>query len=149
MDLILWRHAEAEQGGPDAERKLTEKGREQAKKLAAWLKPRLKAYQLLSSPAERAKETTTFLDSRFGILRELYSNASPAELLEAVGWPKEEGTVILVGHQPQLGEVAAFLMTRSVAPWSIKKGAIWWFKTGDEGGKIVTELTAVIAPKLA
>jgi len=149
MDLILWRHAEAEQGGPDAERKLTEKGLEQAKKVAAWLRPRLSKYQIFSSPAERAKETATPLDGRFDILRELYSNASPPDLLEAVGWPKGEGTVILVGHQPQLGELAAFLMTRSVAPWSIKKGAIWWFKTGHEGGKIVTELIAVVPPKLA
>ena len=34
MELILWRHAEAEDGYPDLERALTEKGHEQAKKMA-------------------------------------------------------------------------------------------------------------------
>jgi len=149
MDLILWRHAEAEQGGPDADRHLTEKGLEQAKKVGAWLKSRVREYQIFSSPAERAKETAAALDGRFGILKELYGNAPPASLLEVVGWPGKEGTVILVGHQPQLGEVAAFLMTRSAEPWGVKKGAIWWFKTGREGGRLLTELVAVIPPKLA
>ena len=41
MDLILWRHAEAEEGGPDLERRLTPKGRKQAKRVAAWLLQRL------------------------------------------------------------------------------------------------------------
>lgn len=54
MELILWRHAEAEDGYPDHERALTEKGHEQAKKMAAWLKPRLpKDTQILVSPADR------------------------------------------------------------------------------------------------
>ena len=40
MELILWRHAEAEDGSPDAARKLTAKGEKQAQKLARWLKER-------------------------------------------------------------------------------------------------------------
>jgi phosphohistidine phosphatase len=148
MDVILWRHAEAEAGGPDAERKLTEKGLEQARSVGQWLRKRLKNYQILSSPAVRARETAAGLDERFGILKQLYGSASPAEVLESVGWPDGEGTVILVGHQPQLGEVAAFLMTRSVSPWAIKKGAIWWFRTEREAGRLVTELVAVVPPKM-
>ncbi|MEK7844656.1 MAG: histidine phosphatase family protein, partial [Pseudomonadota bacterium] len=41
MELILWRHAEAEEGIPDAERKLTEKGLGQAKRMSDWLKSKL------------------------------------------------------------------------------------------------------------
>jgi len=43
MDLILWRHAEAEDAGgkPDLERNLTRHGRKQAARMAEWLKPRL------------------------------------------------------------------------------------------------------------
>ena len=37
MDLILWRHAEAEAGEPDDGRALTSKGHKQAEKMAAWL----------------------------------------------------------------------------------------------------------------
>jgi phosphohistidine phosphatase len=149
MDLILWRHAEAEAGGPDAERRLTEKGREQAKKVAAWLRARVKEPRVFSSPAERAKETASAVGVRVEILHELYANAAPSDLLAAIGWPDEDGAIVLAGHQPQLGELAAFLLTRSVAPWPVKKGAIWWFKTGLDGGKIETELVAVISPKLA
>ena len=36
MDLILWRHAEAEDGSP-ASRKLTKRGRDHAKRVAATL----------------------------------------------------------------------------------------------------------------
>lgn len=148
MDLILWRHAEAEAGGADAERKLTEKGREQARVMGQWLKRRLKSYQLFSSPAVRARETAAGLEERCGILKGLYGGAAPPEVLESVGWPEGEGTVILVGHQPQLGEIAAFLMTRTAAPWPIKKGAIWWFRAEREAGRPVTELVAVMPPKL-
>jgi len=37
MDLILWRNAEAENGPPDLERKLTAKGRRHAERMAEWL----------------------------------------------------------------------------------------------------------------
>ena len=60
MELILWRHAEAEDGYPDLERALTEKGHEQAKKMADWLKSRLpKDTQVLVSPAKRAQQTAS------------------------------------------------------------------------------------------
>ena len=38
MDLILWRHAEAEDTVPDLSRELTRKGCKQAQKMATWLK---------------------------------------------------------------------------------------------------------------
>ena len=41
MELILWRHAEAEEGYPDLERALTEKGHEQAKKNGCMVKSAL------------------------------------------------------------------------------------------------------------
>jgi phosphohistidine phosphatase len=51
MDLILWRHADAEGGSPDSERRLTERGREQARRVAAWLKARLpRGCEVLVSP---------------------------------------------------------------------------------------------------
>ena len=38
MVSIIWRHADAERGGRDEERRLTVKGRKQAKRVAAWLR---------------------------------------------------------------------------------------------------------------
>src|SRR5687767_291721 len=57
MDLILWRHAEAEDGlpgAPDAGRELTARGRRQAMKMAGWLDRNLPSgCRILCSPARR------------------------------------------------------------------------------------------------
>lgn len=58
MDLILWRHAEAEDSVPDSERKLTAKGCKQAEKVGGWLAERLPDdARILVSPAARAQQT--------------------------------------------------------------------------------------------
>jgi phosphohistidine phosphatase len=149
MELILWRHAEAEDGVPDGERELTKKGHKQAAAMAAWLKERLpKRARILASPAKRAQQTAAALEARFTTVREIGVGASAAEVVEAAGWPDAGGTVIVVGHQPTLGRVAALLATGAEADWPIKKGAVWWFarRVRDGGAQVV--LRAVIAPDL-
>ena len=62
MELILWRHAEAEDPGPkgDFARELTKKGRKQAERMAEWLRPRLEGkWRVIASPAARAIQTVT------------------------------------------------------------------------------------------
>ena len=72
MELILWRHADAEEGGTDLERRLTAKGRKQAARMAEWLRRRLpEKFSVLSSPARRAKETAEALEESFEIFPEL------------------------------------------------------------------------------
>ena len=51
MELILWRHADAEDGAPDLERRLTPKGRKEAERVAAWLLAHLPAGQALLTTA--------------------------------------------------------------------------------------------------
>lgn len=149
MEIILWRHAEAEQTTPDEKRRLTKKGREQADRVGAWLKARLPEYRLLSSPASRARETAEGLAANCEILPELYGGSSVLGVLEAAGWPRAAEPIVLVGHQPLLGEIAAYLMTRRTESWPIKKGAIWWFRCEERGGAIASELVACVPPKLA
>ena len=149
MDLILWRHAEAENSWPDEARHLTTKGKDQAARLGRWLRDRLPSYRLLSSPAARAVETAQGLDTVLDLMPELYGGASVMDVLECAGWPRAERTVILVGHQPLLGEIAAYLMTRRTESWPVKKGAIWWFRCQETGHGIQTELLASVSPKLA
>jgi phosphohistidine phosphatase len=149
MELILWRHAEAEDGVPDGERALTKKGRKQAATLAAWLKPRLpKQARILASPATRAQQTAAALELPFVTAREIAVGATAGEVLRAAGWPDADGTVVVVGHQPTLGRVAAVLLAGEEADWSVKKGAIWWFtrRVRDGGGQVL--LRAVIGPDL-
>ena len=145
MELILWRHADAEDRVPDEARALTAKGEKQAKRVAKWLKQRLpEQARVLASPAKRAQQTARALTAKFETRRELGTIAGPQAILEAAGWPHAGGTVVVVGHQPTLGQAAALALTGRAAQWSLKKGALWWLESrGDES---VTR--AVIAPDL-
>jgi phosphohistidine phosphatase len=148
MDLILWRHAEAEDDAPDRERKLTAKGRRQAEKVAGWLNARLPDdAQVLASPTARTQETAAMLKRPFDTVAAIGPGATWAAITEAAGWPDHRGTIVIVGHQPVLGEVAAQLLAGHVSSWSVKKGALWWFthRGRDSTG---TMLRAVIGPDL-
>jgi phosphohistidine phosphatase len=149
MDLLLWRHAEAEDGIPDGERALTKKGQKQAAAMAAWLKERLpKRVRILASPATRAQQTAAALEERFTTLREIGVGATAADVVKSAGWPDAGGAVIVVGHQPTLGRVAALLATGAEAEWPIRKGAVWWFTHRVRNGDGQAVLRAVIGPDL-
>jgi phosphohistidine phosphatase len=140
MELILWRHADAEDGTPDLARRLTQKGRDQAKRVAAWLEARLpKDYVLLCSPALRARETAEAL-AKPRIVEALAPGASVTQILQVAGWPDAEGTAILVGHQPDFGRAIAYVVTRRATDWTLEKGALWWLARD--------EVRAVISPDL-
>ena len=149
MNLILWRHADAEDaapGKPDAARALTAQGEKQAQRMAAWLGKRLSGEVLiLVSPAERAQQTARSLARRFETSHEVGTAAEPQSVLKAAGWPDGEGTVVIVGHQPTLGQAAALALTGRPAEWSVKKGAIWWIESRGRGEAGVR---AVIAPDM-
>lgn len=148
MDLILWRHAEAEDDAPDRERKLTAKGRRQAEKVAAWLNERLPDdARILASPTARTQETAAMLKRPFDTVAAIGPGASWAAIIEAAGWPDHSGATVIVGHQPVLGEVAAQLLAGQVSSWSVKKGALWWFTHRARDGTGIT-LRAVIGPDL-
>jgi phosphohistidine phosphatase len=145
MDLILWRHADAENGMPDDERALTAKGVKQAKQMADWLKERLpKDAVVLASPARRARETAQALTRKFEVTEKVGTGATPQAVLKAAGWPNGEGTVVVVGHQPTLGHTAALLLNGKPQEWTIRKGGIWWLARRDRD----TIVRAVIAPDL-
>ena len=147
MDLILWRHAEAEEGFPDESRALTERGLRQAALMAQWLKPRLpKEYRLLVSPAKRTKQTAKALCSDFAVCNAVRPGASFTSILAETGWPDAKGCVVVVGHQPALGQVAALLLSGFEGAWSVKKGAVWWFSNRTRRDETQTVLRAVISP---
>ena len=147
MELILWRHADAEDalGGDDMGRALTKKGRKQAERMALWLAPRLSEdWLLLSSPARRAVETAQALGRRIEEREALGPGMTADDVLAAAGWPDHRRPVLVVGHQPTLGEVAAMLLA-SRRPAAVRKAAAWWFAARD--GEIL--LRAVMDPDLA
>ena len=93
MDLILWRHAEAEPGEPDLGRRLTAKGVKQAERMGAWLERHLPdSARILVSPADRAQQTALGLKRKFKTVDELAPGASAAAVLAAANWPDSQGT---------------------------------------------------------
>jgi phosphohistidine phosphatase len=109
MRLVLVRHADAAPGSPDELRKLTAEGREQARALGHRLRADgIEADAVLSSPLLRARETAAVLglgepepDDR------LAPGATAESVREAIAGRGE--IVVVVGHQPDCGRIAASL----------------------------------------
>lgn len=149
MDLILWRHAEAGDGVPDASRALTAKGRKQAAQMARWLRERLPEDTcIMVSPATRAQETAQALSARFETDTQLAPGASFAAVVAASRWPHANTAVVVVGHQPTLGQAAALLVAGSPQPWNLKKGAILWLSHRVREGQEQVVLRAAVSPDL-
>ena len=156
MDLILWRHAEATEADaliPDVKRRLTPHGEKQARAVARWLQERQpKHLRILVSPAVRAQQTAHALAQRFDIEAKIGPGADVADLLSAANWPEgpkqRGGTVLLVGHQPALGRLAALLLSGQEADWTVKKAAMWWFSNRSREGESQTVLRAVVGPEM-
>ena len=150
MELILWRHAEAEDPGPggDLARNLTRKGRKQAERMAEWLRPRLEGeWRVIASPAARAVQTVTPLGLDYDVRPGIDPTRAAADVLREVDWPLG-GNVIAVGHNPTFGEVAARLIGGGGGEVPFRKGAIWWFATRERGGQMETVLKVVMAPDM-
>lgn len=151
MELILWRHADAETaapGQPDEARALTSKGQKQAQKMGEWLNRNLPDdCRILVSPAVRAQQTAEGLGRKFKTSPALATNVDAEDILRAAHWPDSREPVLIVGHQPTLGQVAALLIAGSRQAWMIRKGNIVWIERRDEDGQ--NYLKAVLGPDLA
>ncbi|AMO25013.1 phosphohistidine phosphatase SixA [Ramlibacter solisilvae] len=154
MDLILWRHAEAEEGRTglaDLDRALTRRGEEQAKWMGAWLSRRLPDDTLvLCSPALRCQQTALRFERGFKLLEALAPGQSAASLMEAAQWPSAQRPVLVVGHQPTLGEAVAKLLRMQGSSCYIRKGAAWWLQSRDRGNGVQQAIVwAVQSPETA
>jgi phosphohistidine phosphatase len=138
MDLILWRHADAEfasEGEDDLSRQLTAKGEKQALRMAAWLDRHLpEGARILVSPARRTEQTAKALNRKYKLRDELVPDSSADEVLALIKWdqdkgPQGKGPVLIVGHQPYLGEIAARLLGMEEHSCAIRKGAVWWLRS--------------------
>ena len=102
--------------------------------------------RVLSSPADRAQQTAQALKRKFKVVDDLVPGASVPAVLAAAGWPDSREAVLVVGHQPTLGEVAAFLLTDQELGWSVRKGAVWWLSNRVRDGVATTVVKVVIGP---
>ncbi|TJZ77468.1 SixA phosphatase family protein [Chitiniphilus eburneus] len=145
MDLILWRHAEAEDGYNDLARGLTPRGQEQAKRAAVWLKDALgkRPARVIASEALRAQQTAAAFSDHVEVDGRINPDVRAAAYIVAANWPSD-GTVVLVGHQPTLGRAASLLLAGTEIDWQIKKSAIWWLHHDEADDSIL--LKAVHLP---
>ncbi|WP_341904861.1 histidine phosphatase family protein [Polaromonas sp. YR568] len=156
MDLILWRHAEAEdwpEGDPDGardlERSLTPRGEKQAARMAAWLDRQLPdGARIFVSPARRCEQTALALGRKYKLRPELAPDATPDQLLELVQWPQCKAPILVVGHQPTLGQTIARLMGLQESECAVKKGSIWWLRHRDRDGTNQTVVVTVQSPEV-
>ena len=152
MDLILWRHAEAEEaqaGMSDLERALTAKGQKQARRMGQWLDSQLPdSCRILCSPALRTLQTAEALGRKFKIHSDLAPGADPSDILKAANGPGNKDAVLVVGHQPTLGQAASLLLTGDDLEWDIRKASAWWFAQRDPGNAASVYLKAVMAADL-
>jgi phosphohistidine phosphatase len=147
MELILWRHAEAAPGMPDAARPLTETGRRHAQLMARWLRPRLSPdLVILCSPALRTRQTATTLLLPFTVSDALGKDSNAKTMRDAAGWPDNPHNVMLVGHQPGLSELLDLLLGAITPLDDMPKAGIWWLAARHPTGRLVIDVKAVIGP---
>lgn len=154
MDLILWRHAEAGDGLPselnadsDLKRSLTPRGEKQAARVAAWLDRHLpESARILVSPARRCEQTAMTLGRKYKIRQELAPGTTLAQMLDLVQWPQGKSSVLVIGHQPTLGQTIAHLLGLQESDCAVRKGAVWWLRHRDRDGQGQTVVVTVQSP---
>ena len=149
MELILWRHAEAEDGEPDLARELTGKGHRQARRMARWLRAYLpKDARILCSPARRTRQTVDPLHRPYTICDAIKPGCTARQMLEASGWPAGDGTVVLVGHNPAISELASLLLAGAPFPMTLRRGAAVWLSSRTREGEPGVVLKAAMIPSM-
>jgi phosphohistidine phosphatase len=147
MDLILWRHAEAvdwQEGCDDLDRALTARGYKQAIRMAEWLERQLpESTRILSSPARRCEDTVCRLDRKYKLSNELLPDTDASNILTLLQWPNAKATVLLVGHQPMIGQIVAQSLNLQSSDCAIRKGSVWWLRSREREGQRRTVLVAV------
>ncbi len=151
MDLILWRHAEAiepEAGQADMTRPLTRRGEKQAAKMAAWLDRQMPdTTRIWVSPSRRTEQTAAALGRKFKITDALAPQATVEQLLELAQWPLGTGCVLMIGHQPTLGQTLSQVLGLSAGECAVKKGAVWWVRHRERDTEEQTVVVTVQTPE--
>lgn len=116
MLLYLLRHADADTPAPsDEARALSDKGRMQAEKVARFCEAHeMHLSLILTSPVRRAHETAQIVAAKMPaemlIVPWLACGMHPQAALEELGAYRSQGSVMLVGHEPDFSQFAAHLL---------------------------------------
>lgn len=134
--LYLMRHgiaADPTPGMSDADRALTAEGVRKTTRVAIGLRTLgAKPDLILSSPLRRAEETARLVADVLapGAAVELYpplaGGLSPQDVVKGLRPHRRARELLLVGHQPDLGDLASYLLTgaATLAPLPFKKAGV-------------------------
>jgi phosphohistidine phosphatase len=151
MDIIFWRHAQAQDGSDtldDLDRPLTARGIKHAKRVGDWLEKKLPdSTKIWCSPALRCRETAQGLGRKFKTSEAIVPSATAAQLLELIGQQTGVSAVLIIGHQPALGQAAAMMLGLSAPEFPLKKGALCWLRLSQEADNTSVELMTLIGPE--
>ena len=117
--------------------------------MAAWLDRQLPdGARIWASPAARADQTAQALGRKYKKHSAIAPLGSVDDLLALVQWPHGKGCVVVVGHQPTLGQTISRLLGLSESECAIKKGAVWWLRYREREGVGQTVVVTVQSPEL-
>ncbi len=159
MELYLIRHADARplgEGGinDDAERPLTDRGEAQARELAAGLQKRgIHLDLLVTSPLVRAKQTALGMQRQWSlpvpelqVCAELAPGLRPKKLSRSLR--ESSGNAVgLVGHMPDLGVYAAWLIGSKKAQIDLAKAGVAYITCPDRPRKGDGTLVWLVTPE--
>ena len=157
MDLYLMRHGIAVPRSteePDRDRPLTPKGIRRMRKAAKGLRAlKISVDRILTSPLLRARQTAEIvagvlqLEDRVEVLDELAAESSVKTLLGSLTAYQEMSALLLVGHEPLLGDTASHLLSGSKGvDVELKKGGLCCLEVASPpGGKAI--LQYLLTPK--
>lgn len=115
--LMIMRHGQAASGVPDDRRELTEQGRREVTRMAAWLASHRDgetAVRVLASPYVRARQTADLMAAALGSRVETLSILTPEDAPDVVEeWLVEQagqGPLMLVSHMPLVSALTGWLV---------------------------------------
>lgn len=160
MELFILRHGEAGQRSHSSDRirPLTSAGKAEIFEIAKALKIiGLKFDLVVTSPLKRAYDTAMIVSEVFNIgnkvqvWNELAPEGQKTDLYRKISELKEEYIVLMVGHQPLLGEMANDMIHRgksSPCNLVLKKGGIMRIRLLTKGNVPRGELLWLMSPGL-
>jgi len=157
MDLIILRHGEAEPraaGIVDVDRALTNKGREDVRKVAVWIRSADLSFDLIAtSPLKRAKETAEIVAKSLGKKSEIWPSLAPEgdrkALAEEIHHHDGIGSLLLVGHEPLLSTfISQVIAGDDRASVLMAKGGMARIKNVTVSDPIGGDLHWLVTPKL-
>jgi phosphohistidine phosphatase len=161
MDLYLVRHGiafepDSTQWPDDKGRPLTPEGEKKFRQAARGLRELVPSVSVvLSSPWARAWRTAELLEKEARwpapvACEALESGRSPAEALQALQPFDPSAGVVLVGHEPNMHELASYLLTADTghAQMEFRKGGVAYLQLGDGPPRPgMTRLVWLLTPK--